>query len=467
MKRILRTATGLLPLCAQRCFRLINKRLALASLLIFIPFTPAHSQGIDEDKLDSFFDRLNEKNEAMGSLVSVKDGRTLYSRSIGYSEISETKKTPITANTRFRVGSVTKMFTAVMILQLVEEGKLKLNDRLDKYLPQIPNADKITIAQILAHRSGIHDIMADPALRPRRRTTQVTKEDMLAMIAKTKSDFEPGTQYAYSNSGYLILGYLVEILTAESYEKGVQERITSSIGLNDTYVAMEGINVSKNESFSYTRLANWRKQPETHWSMLFGSGSLISTPDDLAIFIQALYGGKLVSQKSLTRMMVIEDGYGLGIDTFPLADRTFYGHTGGIDGFGSWLAYLPEEKLTIAYATNAKSYPVANIIGGVADVHFGRPFQIPAFESITVSTEILDEYVGKYVRQGAPVSFAVSRKAAVLYISVNGGPQFPLEATSEDTFKLENQGMVLEFDKDHKEMTLRRGNSLRVFKKEN
>lgn len=166
-------------------------------------------------------------------------------------------------------------------------------------------------------------------------------------------------------------------------------------------------------------------------------------------------------------MMTIQDGYGLGIDTFTFADKTFYGHTGGIDGFGSWLAYLPEEKLTIAYATNAKSYPVANIISGGADIYFGRPFQIPSFESVRVNAEILDEYVGVYVRQGAPVRFTVSHESAVLYISVNGGPKLALEASSENTFKLESQGMILVFDTERKEMTLRRGNSSRVFTKEN
>lgn len=448
-------------------FRNMNKGFVLATWLIFSPSILANAQELNQSKLDTFFDRLNDKNEAMGSLTIVKEGRTLYTRSIGYGKISQAERLPITATTRHRVGSITKVFTAVMVLQLVEEGRLKLSDRLDKYLPQIPNADKITIASILSHRSGIHDIMADPAHRPRRRTTNVTKEEMLAIISKTSSDFEPGTQYAYSNSGYFVLGYLVERLGGVSYEKAIQERIVSQVGLKDTYVAMEGINSSKNESFSYTRLGDWRQQPETHWSMLFGSGSLISTPGDLAIFIQALYDRKLVSQESLNKMMTLEGDYGLGVDTFTFADKTFYGHTGGIDGFGAWLAYLPEEKLTIAYTTNAKSYPVANIISGVADIYFGRPFQIPTFESVKVSDEILDEYVGVYVRQGAPVRFTVSHESAVLYISVNGGPKLVLEASSENTFKLESQGMILVFDKERKEMTLRRGNGSRVFTKEN
>src|SRR5688572_17306960 len=121
-------------------------------------FTAGHAQTLDKAKLDQFFDRLAEKNKAMGSLTIAKDGNVLYSRVIGYSQINGAEKKPLTAANRFRMGSITKMFTATMILQLVEEGKLKLTDTLDKFLPQVPNAGKITIAQLLGHRSGIPDV---------------------------------------------------------------------------------------------------------------------------------------------------------------------------------------------------------------------------------------------------------------------------------------------------------------------
>src|SRR2546427_2699988 len=126
-----------------------------ATLLTLAFFIAGYAQTLDKAKLDQFFDRLAEKNKAMGSLIIAKDGNVLYTRAIGYSQINGTEKKPLTAANRFRIGSITKMFTAAMILQLVEEGKLKLTDTLDKFLPQVPNAKKITIVQILSHRSGI------------------------------------------------------------------------------------------------------------------------------------------------------------------------------------------------------------------------------------------------------------------------------------------------------------------------
>src|SRR3954467_2260616 len=137
-----------------------------AAFLAFSLLASSEAQTLDKAKLDQFFDRLAEKNQAMGSLTIAKDGNVLYARAIGYSQINGTEKKPLTAASRFRIGSITKMFTAAMILQLVEEGKLKLTDTLDKFFPQIPNAQKITIAHILGHRSGIHDSILDPNLRP-------------------------------------------------------------------------------------------------------------------------------------------------------------------------------------------------------------------------------------------------------------------------------------------------------------
>src|SRR6267378_1292718 len=126
---------------------LMKTKMLFATLLTLVLVTAGHAQTLDKAKLDQLFDRLLEKNKGMGSLTLAKDGNVLYTRSFGYSQINGTEKKPLTAANRFRIASITKMFTATMILQLVEEGKLKLTDALDKFFPQIPNAKKITIVQ--------------------------------------------------------------------------------------------------------------------------------------------------------------------------------------------------------------------------------------------------------------------------------------------------------------------------------
>jgi CubicO group peptidase (beta-lactamase class C family) len=437
-----------------------------ATLLTLALFTAGYAQTLDKAKLDQFFDRLAEKNKAMGSLTIAKDGAVLYTRAIGYSQINGTEKKPLTAANRFRIGSITKMFTATMILQLVEEGKLKLTDTLDKFFPQVPNAKKITIVQILAHRSGIPNVRRDRDSQRNVSTIPITKDEMLALIVKGKPDFEPDAKHSYSNSGYFLLGLILEKLTGKPYGEALEERITSKIGLKDTYTATGNIDVNKNESLTYFNLGgDWKQVPETHPSILFGAGSIISTPNDLAKFIQALFDGKIVSKESLDQMKTIRDGDGLGMEPFAFAGKTFYGHTGGGDNYGAWLAYLPEEKLAVAYTTNAKVYPVVNIVRGVVDIYYNKPFTIPALESIAVSPEVLDKYVGVYSSPEAPVKFTITRDGSTLYFQPPGQSAAPLEATAQDKFQIEG-AVVIEFDAAKNQMTIKRRGGERIFTKE-
>lgn len=447
----------------------MNRKILLTLLLPLIALSACYAQTFDKAKLDQYFDRLAEKNKAMGTLVIAKDGQVLYTRSIGYGQIADSIKKPLTGASRYRIASITKMYTAVMILQLVEEGKLKLTDTLSEFFPQIPNAGKITIGQILTHHSGIHDALQDRSLRTQPKTAPITKDEIVALIAKGKPDFEPGIRHAYSNSGYALLGLIIERRSGRSYAEALRDRITSKIRLNDTYVATGNIDVNKNESLTYRYIGGWKQEPETHPSNLFGGGSIVSTPADMAKFIQALFDRKLISQESLALMRSIKEGEGWGMmEPFLFAGKTFYGHTGGADNYGSWLAYMPEEKLAVAYTTNAKVHPVGDIMNSIMDIYYGKPFEIPTFEAIALSTVVLDKYIGVYSSTEAPVKFTVTRNGSTLYIQPPGQSAAPLEATAPDTFKLEGrEGVTFEFDTEKKQMTIKRPGGERVFTKEN
>ena len=207
-------------------------------------FAAVNAQLPDKAKLDQLFDRIAEKNKGMGSVAIIKDGKPVYTRAFGYSQISDTDKKPMTAANRFRIGSVTKTFTAALILQLVDEKKLQLTQTISKFLPQIPNANKITIEQILSHRSGIPNISRAQNAERNVNTLPMTKEEHLALIINTKPDFEPGTKSNYSNSGYFVLGLIIEKITGKSYETALQEKIATKIGLKDTYTATGNIDLN-------------------------------------------------------------------------------------------------------------------------------------------------------------------------------------------------------------------------------
>ncbi|MGC4232218.1 MAG: serine hydrolase domain-containing protein [Niabella sp.] len=445
----------------------MNIKALITILMTLQLFVAGHTQTLDKAKLDQFFDRLAEKNKAMGSLTIAKDDTVVYTRAIGYSQFSEAGKKPMSTANRFRIGSITKMFTTAMILQLVDEGKLKLTDTLDKFFPQLPNARKITIEQVLWHRSGIPNVKREQNAQGNVNTIPVTKDEILAFIVKATPDFEPDTKRSYSNSGYQLLGLILEKVTGKPYEEALVERITSRIGLKDTYLATGNIDVSKNEALTYKNFGNrWEPVSETHPSILFSAGAIVSTPNDLTTFIQALFDGKIVSKEGLDQMKTIRDGEGAGMELFMFAGKTFYGHTGGADNYGAWLAYEPEERLAFAYTTNAKIYPVHDIVSGAVDIYYHKPFQVPTFESITISPEVLDRYVGVYSSPQAPVKFTITRKDTTLFIQANGeSSDAPLEATAQNQFKIEG-AIIVEFDTGKSQMVIKRGGGERVFTRE-
>jgi CubicO group peptidase (beta-lactamase class C family) len=289
---------------------------------------------------------------------------------------------------------------------------------------------------------------------------------MLALIVKGIPEFEPGTKNSYSNSGYFLLGLILEKVTGKSYEQALEDRINSRISLKDTYIATGRIDVNKGEALTYanngSEWEHWKQGFETDPSIGF---QLVSTPGDMAKFIQALFDLKLISQDSLNQMKTMRDGEGLGLVTFPFAGKTFYGNTGGGDNYGSWLMYQQEEKLVVSYSTNAKVHPVQDIISGVIDIYYGKPFAIPAFETIAVSPEILDEYAGVYANPEAPAEMTITRNGGTLFFQPGKESSVALEATAQDKFQLFGGRVTFEFNAEKKQMILKRGGRAMAFTK--
>lgn len=438
----------------------MKSKAILHALMTLAFYSAGFAQTLDRAKLDQFLDRLAQKNKGMGSLTLAKDGEVVYNHSFGYGQIQGDVKKPLTAETRYRIASITKTYTAVMVFQLIEAGQLKLSDTLDKFFPQIPNAPKITIEHILTHRSGIHDLEQDGSWGKQPRT----HEEVLARIVQGQPEFEPGTAHKYSNVAYVLMGYIVEKAGGQPYQTALKERITAKIGLKDTYLGTGNTDPGRNEALSYRYFGEWKEAAELDFSVPGGAGSIVSTPTDMARFIQALFDRKLVSEESLKKMTSMQDHEGMGLESFSFGGKTLFGHTGGSNSSGAWLAYLPEEKLALAYTTNAKIYPVVNIVSGILDIYWNRPFQIPTFEAFEVKPEVLDRYVGSYVIPGTPANVTITRTGNTLYFQPAGQSAVPIEATAEDKFKID-PAVQFEFDAAKKELTIIRAGQKRVFQK--
>ncbi len=438
----------------------------LTFVILFVLSVSAFSQDFDKAKLDQFFDALSANNKGMGSIAISKDGKIIYNRAVGTSHIGEKGYVSSDVKTKYRIGSISKMFTATIVFGLVEEGKLKLDDTLDKFFPEIPNAKKITVAQMLDHHSGIHNITDDTQYYLSYSRRPQTHEQMLTTIAKTTPDFEPGTKAVYSNSNYILLGYIVEKVTGTSYKDLLNERIVSKINLADTFYGGK-INGANNESNSFDFLnGSWKILAETDMSIPGGAGGIVSTPTDLTKFITALFDGKLVSQKSLDRMKTITDGYGSGIVQFPYYDKKFYGHNGSIDGFNSMLGYLPEEKMSVAYISNGTVYDINNIMLAALDIYYKKPFTIPTFKSLELSAEELKKFTGVYSTPDFPLKINITAEGSTLFGQATGQGKFPLEATDKNKFKFDAAGIEIEFDAEKNQMKLIQGGRTIIFTKE-
>ncbi|WP_162549749.1 serine hydrolase [Hymenobacter nivis] len=433
--------------------------------LLGLTAVAAQAQQLNTAKLDSLVNALDANHKMMGSLALSKGGQVVYRRAFGEARLAPSA--PATPDTRYRIGSLTKVFTGVMIFQLIEEKKLALDTPLATFFPQVPGAAAITIDQLLSHRSGLHNFTNDPAF-PAFMTKPHTQAEMVALIAAPKPDFAPGTKAAYSNSNFVLLGYIVEKLAKMPYPQALQKRVLARAGLKNTFYGGK-INPQAQEALSYEwGSGGWKLAPETDMSVPGGAGALVSTPTDLTRFLEALFGGKLLAASSLATMQTIRDGYGRALFGLPFGAKQGYGHTGGIDGFNAVAGYFPADKLAVALCSNAAAYAFNDVLIGVLSIYFGQPYKIPDFTPSTYAPPVadLDRYAGTYASPGFPLKITVTREGPGLQAQATGQGAFELAPVGSGVFKFDPAGIRMEFDAAKPTFTLTQGGGTYLFTKE-
>lgn len=422
-------------------------------MLFSLFFGTGYSQKMNTAKLDSLFQILETKDKFMGSIAVSQNGTLIYSKSIGKDDVETNKKA--TNLSKYRIGSISKMFTSILIFKAVEEKKIALNQTIEIYFPTIENTTKITIGNLLNHRSGIHNFTNDPEYF-KYNTEPKSEEQMIEIITKGKSDFEPNSKADYSNSNYVLLSYILQKTYKKPFADILKDKITKPLGLKNTYAGNK-INVQNNESNSYRFSEKWIKETETDMSIPMGAGAIISNPTDLTIFIDNLFANKIINESSLKQMITLQDNYGMGIFQIPFYDKKGFGHTGGIDEFRSVLYYFPEDKIAVALTSNGKTYDNNDIIIAALSCYFNKPFVIPTFKNIKLKTEDLDPYLGEYSDAGFPMKIKITKDNLKLFAQATGQSAFPLEATEKDKFEFLAAGIKLEFKPNEKQMILKQG----------
>ena len=368
---------------------MIKKILVVFLLCLFASLYAIGQNNQFVNKTDSLLKYLHENNRFCGTVLISKGSNILFHKTFPANGETEVKD-------QYRIASITKMFTAVLIYQLVEEKKLSLSDKLQTYYPQIPNSEKITIQQMLAHQSGIPDLINDDDFSSIQ-TKTMKKEDLIQLMVDYGSVFKPGEKTQYSNSNYLLLGFIIEEITKISYSDNIQSRINKPLGLTQTYVESATEAQSRKSGYQFNG-AEWIKTSvETNATVSAAAGAIISSPNDLNIFIQQLFASKLINKAHLDTMCKLTNKtYGHGIFYTPFEKHIGFGHTGHIDEFRSAVTYFEEDSLCIVLCLNGLNYPMNDIALGVLSYYFERDYKFPAASAIQMGAEQLIPFEGIY-----------------------------------------------------------------------
>jgi CubicO group peptidase (beta-lactamase class C family) len=402
---------------------------------------------------------LSEK-KFMRCVLVVHGNNVLLNKGYGFANLEW--DIPNSPSAKFRLGSITKQFTAASILLLEERGKLKVDDPAKKYMPDAPAAwDKITIFNLLTHTSGIPSFTGFPdyaSLEP----FSTTPEQLVARFRDKALDFQPGEKMSYSNSGYVLLGYLIEKISGESYEKFVQENIFTPLRMKDS-------GYDSNSAIILHRAAGYAPGPNgpvnagfINMTVPLSAGALYSTTEDLLRWEQGLFEGKVLSLSSLQKMTTpFKNDYAFGLQVHMVNGRKLIDHGGGIEGFNTMLAYYPEEKLTVIVLGNLNGSVPQEIASKLAAVVHGEKVVMPSeHKEVAVSPKLFDGYVGRY--QLAPdFVMTVTREDDHLFLQATGQPKFQIYPESDRDYFLKVVDAQITFVTDGNgratELTLHQG----------
>lgn len=411
------------------------------STLLFVLFLGSivmQAQSL-EQRLDTYFNSFPE--DSLHGMVSISQkGAPVYQKYFGYADIDQEKR-PDTL-TKYKIGSVSKMYTATMIFQLIEEEKLTLDTPLSKFYPEIQDADSISIGRMLKHKSGLYNLTDDPNIKDWI-YAEKSREDLLELIKSKENVFFPGSKTRYSNTNYVLLSMIAETITKQEYPDLLKNRIVDKIGLEMTQFG-DSIDVESTTAIGYAFKDKSHEPIEsTHVSGPLGAGAIISTPEEMNMFMTALFDGQFISTKSLGEMT-----YESGMNSENFQSRIIHGHEGNIDGFSAYSGYFPKDNLAFAYAfngMNTNEFSRESFIKAILDIKERK--------TIAVETKTLEPFVGTYDLNSFKVMVALDDETLTMATD-NGMPPLALKPMSATEYFNKDFNIEVEFDSAEAPTTL-------------
>ncbi len=358
---------------------------ALLAVLLLIAIPAVLVAQDKQQKIDELISAYNQFGQFNGSALVAENGKVLLKK--GYGLANMEWNIPNQPDTKFRLGSITKQFTATLILQLVEQGKIKLDGKLSDYLDTYrkDTGNKVTIHNLLTHTSGVPNYTALPGFFQNVSRNPYTVTDFVQRYASGDLEFEPGTKFNYSNSGYFLLGAIIEKITGKPYEQVLKENIFDPVGMKNSGFDHYDRIIEKRASGYIKTLKGYENAPYLDMSIPYSAGSLYSTVEDLFLWDQALRGDKLLAEKSKQLMFtpnLSNYGYGFAIVSAKLGPNKFevptIQHDGGINGFNTTIVRMPRENNLIVLLDNtSQGRYLEAMTAGIASILYGQPYDAP------------------------------------------------------------------------------------------
>jgi len=389
-----------------------------------------------ETRMDQIVQSYVANKQFMGTVLVARGDQVLLSKGYGSADLEWS--IPNTPSTKFRLGSLTKQFTAASILLLEQQGKLKTDDLVKKYVSNAPAAwDNMTVFHVLTHTAGIPNFTSFPEY-PALSLSAMTPEKLVGTFLNKPLDFQPGEKWSYSNSGYVLLGYIIEKVSGETYEKFLQENIFTPLAMKDSGYDSNTAVIAR-RAMGYTPLPNGTilNAGYLHMSIPFAAGGLYSTTDDLLKWEQGLFGGKVLSAASLTKMTTpFKNDYAFGVGVQTVNGHKLIDHNGGIQGFNTHLSYYPNEKLMIAVLSNLNGNAPDQLAPQLARLAFGENVMLTSErKEIILDPAVLERYRGVYKMAVPPGgNMLVAPEGNQLSTQLSGQPPVPIFAQSETMF---------------------------------
>jgi CubicO group peptidase (beta-lactamase class C family) len=354
-----------------------------------------------KDQIDKYLEAYTKLWAFSGSIAAVKDGEILFKKAYGYANIEH--KVENNTDTKYKIWSITKQFTAAAILMLEERGLLKVEDSFKKYFPNLDNLNpQVTIHHLLTHTSGVFNYSNLPDSHKTFQRTHHKKSDLIEMFASKALDFEPGTQWNYSNTGYYLLGMLIEKLSGKTYSEFLTENIFLPLGMLNTGVDDEKKIIPNKASGYYLNGNDLIHCNYINMNLTLSSGAMYSTVEDLLIWNQALNSDKLLSRGSIEKMnTVYKNNYGYGVAIDMNGNRRVVHHSGGCEGFLAEIHRYVDDDFAVVVLSNYGFTAVNKLCKAIASIVFGESYELPVKPEIfPLSDDKLETYLGVYEDDG-------------------------------------------------------------------